>query len=75
MQALISHAALASQAAGKAALTSASRAGSTAAFRPATQKAQKAGKAALSHTARSFQASAAGVEAPPAPVVTTAPSV
>ena len=70
MQGLISHAALASSAT-KAALTSASRAGSTAAFRPSAQKAQKAGKKGLSHNARSFQASAAGVEAPPAPVVTT----
>jgi hypothetical protein len=74
MQGLISHPAFTSSAT-KAALTSASRAGSTAAFRPSTQKAQKAGKTGLSHNARSFQAAAAGVEAAPAPVVTTAPSV
>ena len=74
MQGLIAHPAFTSSAT-KAALTSASRAGSTAAFRPSTQKPQKAGRPGLSHNARSFQAAAAGVEAAPAPVVTTAPSV
>ncbi len=56
-----------------AAASAASRAGSTAAFRPAAKQALS-GKA-LSHNARSFSVAAAATEAPPTPVVATAPSV
>ncbi|KAL4436969.1 hypothetical protein ABPG75_004108 [Micractinium tetrahymenae] len=55
------------------AASAASRAGSTAAFRPAAK--QALGGKALSHNARSFSVAAAATEAPPTPVVATAPSV
>lgn len=74
MQGLLSHASFST--ATKAAVTSASRAGSTAAFRPTGPKSQAlSGKQSLSHTARVFTAVASSVEAPPAPVVTAAPSI
>lgn len=54
---------------------SASRAaGSSAALRPAAKTPQTFGKQSLSHKARVFTA-AAVTEAPPTPVVATAPSV
>lgn len=59
-----------------AAASAASRAGSTAAFRPAAGKQGLPAGRPLSHNARSFSgAAAAAVEAPPTPVVATAPSV
>ena len=73
MQALLQHASFST--ATKAATASASRAGSTAEFRPAAQKAQPfAPKPGLSHNARVFTA-AAVAEAPPAAVVAAAPSL
>lgn len=72
MQGLLTKAALGT--ATRAAVSSAGRAGSTAAFRTSAQKPVH-GKSGLSHTARSFQTPAAATEAPPAPVVTVAPSL
>lgn len=58
------------------AASAASRAGTTAAFRPPTgQKAHGKAGSGLSHTARSFQAAAAATEAPPAPPAVSLPTL